>query len=369
MLRFENVSKNYGSVSAVKDVTLSVSKGEIFILMGLSGSGKSTLLRCANALIKPSQGHVWLDTEHGSHDLTRVDARTLQALRQTQISMVFQKFALLPWRSLRDNVAFGLELRNVSKQERLRIADEKLEIVGLGSWKDKRPEELSGGMQQRVGLARALATDAPLLLLDEPFSALDPLTRVRLQDELLALQRDLKKTMVFVTHDLDEALRLGSRIAVMEAGRVVQVGSPEILVTQSATSYVRQFVAHVNPLNVLSGLSMMRQVSQLTRDPNNGSTVFLDTQGHYRCVLDEHGRLQEIIVGEKRAALVPFSDDLNWDTVTPATLVSGSPKTSLRTAIRVHQSTGHPMPVTSEEGHLLGVVGNREVYRAMLGGN
>lgn len=232
-----------GAFVAVHDVSLQIIRGEIFVLMGLSGSGKSTLLRCINALVPINAGTIWVRHNGAPVDVHRCGSAVLRELRQQTVSMVFQKFALLPWRSLVDNVAFGLELRRGRGVDVRRVAAEKLELVGLGAWGDKFPHELSGGMQQRVGLARALATDADILLLDEPFSALDPLTRTRLQDELLRLQKQLNKTLVFVTHDLAEALRLGSRIAIMEAGNVVQVGTPQQIVGAPATELVRQFVA------------------------------------------------------------------------------------------------------------------------------
>ena len=254
-----------GHVIGVADATIAIEEGEICVLMGLSGSGKSTLLRCVNGLNKATRGEVLVADQGGPVDVTRCDPATLRRLRTHRIAMVFQQFALLPWRTVAENVGFGLELRGMPKPERDRVVAEKLKLVGLEQWRDKYAHELSGGMQQRVGLARAFATDADILLMDEPFSALDPLIRTRLQDELLELQRKLRKTIIFVSHDLDEAMKLGSHIAIMEAGRIVQYGEPEDIVLNPSNDYVADFVAHMNPLNVLTGTSLMTPVASIAR--------------------------------------------------------------------------------------------------------
>ncbi|OWU85026.1 hemolysin [Oceanicola sp. 22II-s10i] len=246
-----------GQVLGVHDCTLAVEEGEILVLMGLSGSGKSTLLRAVNGLNPVTRGSVTIRDGDWSCTLPGDGAKALGRLRRQCVAMVFQSFGLLPWRNVRDNVAFGLELDGVGKAERNRRAEEKLELVGLTGWADRKVAELSGGMQQRVGLARAFATDAPILLMDEPFSALDPLIRTRLQDELLALQKDLRRTILFVSHDLDEAFKIGNRIAIMEGGRIVQCGTPSEIITAPATDYVAEFVAHMNPLGVLRAADVM----------------------------------------------------------------------------------------------------------------
>jgi glycine betaine/proline transport system ATP-binding protein len=230
--------------------------------MGLSGSGKSTLLRAVNGLNRISRGEVLVhDGEGGSVNPSTCSPAELRALRRGRIAMVFQSFALLPWRSVRENVGFGLELAGMSGTERREKVDTQLDLVGLTPWADKHVHELSGGMQQRVGLARAFATDAPILLMDEPFSALDPLIRGHLQDELLALQEKLGKTIIFVSHDLDEAAKIGSRIAIMESGKVVQLGTPQEIVRRPADDYVAEFVAHMNPLGVLRARDVMRPLA------------------------------------------------------------------------------------------------------------
>lgn len=246
-----------GQVLGVHDCSLNVAEGEILVLMGLSGSGKSTLLRAVNGLNPVARGHVQINDGSWSANVQECSAADLRRVRRECVSMVFQQFGLLPWRSVRDNVALALELSGVSKAERLERADKQLALVGLSDWADRKVGELSGGMQQRVGLARAFVTEAPILLMDEPFSALDPLIRTRLQDELLDIQRDLKRTIIFVSHDLDEAFKLGGRIAIMEGGRIVQLGTPREIFSNPASEYVADFVANMNPLGVLTASDVM----------------------------------------------------------------------------------------------------------------
>lgn len=246
-------------VLGVHNCSLTVEKGEILVLMGLSGSGKSTLLRAVNGLNPVVRGTVEVATANGMEDVTNADGKTLRAIRQHSVAMVFQQFGLLPWRSVRENVGLGLELSGTPKAERFRKIEEQLALVGLSDWADHKVSELSGGMQQRVGLARAFATDAPILLMDEPFSALDPLIRTHLQDELLDLQKKLNRTIIFVSHDLDEAFKIGNRIAIMEGGRIVQSGTPQQIFTSPKTDYVADFVAHMNPLGVLCARDVMEQ--------------------------------------------------------------------------------------------------------------
>jgi len=255
----DQISEETGIVLGVADATLSVREGEILVLMGLSGSGKSTLLRAVNGLAPVVRGAVSVATPSGPVDPYKAGTRTLRDLRMHTVSMVFQQFALLPWRTVADNVGFGLELAGVAEPERRKRVDEQLELVNLSQWADRKVGELSGGMQQRVGLARAFATGAPILLMDEPFSALDPLIRTRLQDELLEFQRRLKKTILFVSHDLDEAFRIGNRIAIMEGGRIVQCGTPQQIVQAPANQYVADFVKHMNPISLLTAGDVMRQ--------------------------------------------------------------------------------------------------------------
>ncbi|MBZ8135345.1 choline ABC transporter ATP-binding protein [Afifella sp. IM 167] len=252
------IQEQTGQIVGVKHADLEVYDGEVVVLMGLSGSGKSTLLRAVNGLNRITRGEIHVFDGDKDIAVHSCSGRRLRKIRRNRVSMVFQQFALLPWRTVRENVALGLELSHVGRRRRRKDVERQLDLVGLGGWGDKRVDELSGGMQQRVGLARALANDAPILLMDEPFSALDPLIRDRLQDELLDLQTRLKRTIIFVSHDLDEALKIGNRIAIMEGGIIVQVGTPQEIVLNPASDYVRAFVSHMNPLNVLRAKEVMR---------------------------------------------------------------------------------------------------------------
>ena len=251
---------------AVRDVSFSVGRGETFVVMGLSGSGKSTLIRCLSRLIEPSKGEVLLDGK----DLLAMGDEELRGVRRGQMSMVFQHFGLFPHRRVIDNIAYGLEVQGVDKSTRLDRANEVLEIVGLSGWADHYPQQLSGGMQQRVGLARALAVDPQILLFDEPFSALDPLIRKEMQDELIRLQKTMQRTIIFITHDFAEALRLGDRIAIMKDGSFDQVGTPEEIITQPATDYVREFTNDIPRAKVLS----VRSVA-VAGNPVSGSRTVL----------------------------------------------------------------------------------------------
>mgnify|MGYP001793618728 CR=1 FL=1 len=258
-------------ILGVHNCSLNVEVGEILVLMGLSGSGKSTLLRAVNGLNPVIRGEVRIHDGAWSCSVGKSSANDLRRVRRECVSMVFQQFGLLPWRTVRDNVGLGLELGGMEKPARVKRVDQELEMVGLADRADALVGELSGGMQQRVGLARAFATDAPILLMDEPFSALDPLIRTRLQDELLELQKERGRTIIFVSHDLDEAFKLGNRIAIMEGGRIVQCGTPRDIFTNPANDYVADFVAHMNPLGVLTARDVM------TDGTAEGPTIDIET--------------------------------------------------------------------------------------------
>ena len=251
------VQDKTGQILGVHDCSLTVGQGEILVLMGLSGSGKSTLLRAVNGLNPVVRGSVHVHDGDWSCDAAHCSADDLLRIRRKSIAMVFQQFGLLPWRTVRENVGLGLELAGQTDAERRPKVDAQLALVNLSQWAERKVGELSGGMQQRVGLARAFATDAPILLMDEPFSALDPLIRSRLQDELLDLQKKLRRTIIFVSHDLDEAFKIGNRIALMEGGRIVQVGTAREIIANPVSEYVADFVAHMNPLSVLTARDVM----------------------------------------------------------------------------------------------------------------
>ncbi len=286
------IQKSTGQVLGVHDCSLTVAQGEILVLMGLSGSGKSTLLRGVNGLNPVVRGEVRVSDGDKMVSVTHASPETLRRLRLSRIAMVFQQFGLLPWRTVRENVGLGLELAGLTPEQRAPKVDAQLALVNLTQWAERKVGELSGGMQQRVGLARAFVTDAPILLMDEPFSALDPLIRSRLQDELLDLQAKLKRTIIFVSHDLDEAFKIGNRIALMDGGRIVQCGTAREIIANPVSDYVAEFVAHMNPLSVLTARDVMvpgtggeravdaempvKEVMELIRDGANDMTVTQD---------------------------------------------------------------------------------------------
>jgi glycine betaine/proline transport system ATP-binding protein len=356
------ISAKTGVVVGVAAANLSVQRGEISVLMGLSGSGKSTLLRAANGLNAVTRGQVLVKDGDAVVDIARCDAQTLRRVRRLRIAMVFQQFGLLPWRTVRDNVGFGLELRGEPTVTRRRIIDEQLELVGLSQWADRHVSELSGGMQQRVGLARAFATNADVLLMDEPFSALDPLIRSKLQDELLALQERVKKTILFVSHDLDEALKLGDRITILEGGRIVQTGTAEDIVVRPANEYVAEFVTHMNPLSVLTGAMVMRQCTTMARQDQ---TIWIDAEHRFQVLIDENGGPAEMRIDGLEHSFGHVSEGEAWGperrglAVVPAS-------TSLSTIIKLRNATGHPV-LLMEDGRLTGVCDEYEIIRALAG--
>ncbi len=358
----DEIQQRHGVVLGVAGASLAVAAGEISVLMGLSGSGKSTLLRAANGLNRVTRGAVLIADGDSAIDVASCDETQLRRVRRQRVAMVFQSFGLLPWRTVRANVGFGLEIRGESATSLARIVDEKLELVGLTRWADRAVGELSGGMQQRVGLARAFATNADILLMDEPFSALDPLIRAKLQDELLELQLRVKKTILFVSHDLDEALKLGDRISILQGGRIIQTGTAEDIVLSPADSYVEEFVRHMNPLNVLTAGMIMRQRAHLHSD---GEHLWLDAARRYRLQLHRDGAALALQIDGVVHALreVSGEDDVVHDApalaVVPASL-------SLRSLIRWRQSSGHPVLV-ADGTHIVGVCGEAEILHALAG--
>lgn len=262
----EQILKQTGLVVGVEKANLDINKGEICVLMGLSGSGKSSLLRCINGLNTVSRGKLFVEHEGKHIDIANCSAAELKMMRTKRIAMVFQKFALMPWLTVRENISFGLEMQGRPEKERRKLVDEKLELVGLTQWRNKKPDELSGGMQQRVGLARALASDPSILLMDEAFSALDPIIRTEMQSELLRLQEVKRRTIVFISHDLDEAMRIGDRIAIMKDGHVVQVGTPDDILRNPANDYVRNFVRGVDAAAVFKAGDIARKRLTVVRE-------------------------------------------------------------------------------------------------------
>jgi glycine betaine/proline transport system ATP-binding protein len=362
--RSEILSKT-GAVLGATQASLTVNEGEISVLMGLSGSGKSTLLRAVNGLNKVTGGEVLVKDGDRMVDVASCDAATLRHIRQKQVAMVFQQFALLPWRTVRENAGFGLELAGMPEAERNAKVDKQLELVGLKQWANKYVHELSGGMQQRVGLARAFATEAPILLMDEPFSALDPLIRTKLQDELLQLQKQIKKTILFVSHDLEEALKIGNRITIMEGGRIVQSGSPEDIVLKPANDYVRDFIANVNPLSVLTAWNVMRALHELEKDADGW--VWLDKRKTTRFRLGPDGK---VIAAERDGHPATWVSCDHVETHVDANhrpVFWARPGTSLKVVmLAIHNTDVAPVAIFDENDRFLGSIGVRHVLQAVL---
>jgi len=353
-----------GSVLGCAGANLTIHEGEISVLMGLSGSGKSTLLRAVNRLNVVSRGQVMVKDGDKTVDVVSCNEATLRRLRQKQVAMVFQQFGLLPWRTVEENVGFGLELAGVPDAERKERVQRQLKLVNLDPWAKKYAHELSGGMQQRVGLARAFATEAPILLMDEPFSALDPLIRTKLQDELLQLQTELKKTIIFVSHDLEEALKIGSHITIMEGGRIVQTGEPEDIVLRPANDYVRDFIANVNPLSVLTAWNVMRNLHELEQEADGW--VWLDRRRTTRFKIDGDGL---VAAAERDGRPVEWVScaDVESRPEDGSEVFWATPGTPLKTVmLAMHRSQTAPVALFDDASRFVGAIGVRDVLSAVL---
>lgn len=348
-----NEIENFGT-AAVIDASFEVKKGEIFVVMGLSGSGKSTLIRMLNGLLEPTSGTVTLaDT-----DISGIPAAELREVRRRNVSMVFQHFALLPHRTVLDNAAYALEVQGVPRQEREERANRVIDTVGLGGWGDKLPDELSGGMKQRVGLARALAADTDILLMDEAFSALDPLIRREMQEQLVELHAGLGKTIVFITHDLNEAMFLGNRIAVMRDGRIVQVGTPEDILTDPANDYVAQFVQDVDRARVLSASSAMetaRSVVSRNAGPRAALRDMRDLQTSAAFVVGPKRKLIGAVRDRDVMKLVT-SKISDLETAIDTNVAAVSPNIPLADLYEVAVENDLPIAVIDDDRRLLGVI-------------
>lgn len=360
----EEILKLTGSTVGVNRASFSVEAGEIFVIMGLSGSGKSTLVRLLNRLIDPTEGKVFIDGEN----LAAMDKKDLRRVRRTKMSMVFQNFALFPYLTVLDNAAYGLEIQGVDKAERHKKAKESLEMVGLGGYINQVPSQLSGGMQQRVGLARALANDPEVMLMDEAFSALDPLIRKEMQDELLDLQETMRKTIIFITHDLDEALRIGDKIALMKDGSIVQVGTPEEILVNPANDYVKKFVQDVDRSKVLTAFNIMKRPETINID-KHGPRVALER-------MKEEG-ISSIYVTDSKRNLKGYvtADDASVAFKAEVKSLLGILKTDAPTVTKdtlmnaifeISHNSPVPIPVV-EEGKLLGIIVRGAVISALAG--
>ncbi|MEX2643441.1 MAG: glycine betaine/L-proline ABC transporter ATP-binding protein [Acetobacterales bacterium] len=363
----DEILRETGNTVGVQDCSFDVGEGEIFVVMGLSGSGKSTLIRMINRLIEPTSGQVVID----GIDLTAADMDEVRRIRLDKISMVFQHFALFPHRTVRENVEYGLKIKGVDAAERRERAQQALEQVGLADWADKPPADLSGGMQQRVGLARGLAVEPEVLLMDEPFSALDPLIRRTMQEELLTLQREVRKTIVFITHDLNEALILGDRIAIMKEGRFVQVGTPQDIVAHPADDYVAAFTSDVDRGRVFTAESVMDAAHTLKLGEDTPETALqkmteLDRDALY---VMEGRKIAGIVTYRDLAgtALEADGDGSGYDTLEDA-LVRDFPVVELETQLsEVYEqcSSGLPSAVLCHQGWLQGVIEPSRVFEAL----
>ena len=356
------IQEELGCVVALRDVNFDVQRGQTFVVMGLSGSGKSTLVRCLIRLIEPTSGTVSVD----SADITGMSDAGLIEFRRQNIAMVFQHYGLMPHRTVLDNAAWGLEVRGTDKEDRYARTRESLELVGLGGWEEAYPRQLSGGMQQRVGLARALAVNPDILLMDEPFSGLDPLIRRQMQDELLRLQTELQKTIVFITHDLNEALKLGDRIAIMHDGQIAQIGSPEDIVLRPEDEYVGEFTQDVRLESILTANMVMappRVTMMGDQDPKAALHAMEKSDGETAWVVD--GRKQYIgllSIGKARQALQAGVErfDQAWHYI-DKDYAAVSPDTTFDQLIPVAMASDFPIPIVNDDNTLVG-----EVHRTAL---
>ncbi|MBD1381354.1 glycine betaine/L-proline ABC transporter ATP-binding protein ProV [Metabacillus arenae] len=352
-----------GMTVGVNKASFEVKAGEIFVIMGLSGSGKSTLVRLLNRLIEPTDGHVYIDGQ----DIVKMKDEALREVRRKKMSMVFQRFALFPHRTVLENAAYGLEVQGIGKKERKDKALASLELVGLKGYENSYPVELSGGMQQRVGLARALTNSPDVLLMDEAFSALDPLIRKDMQDELLELQEKMEKTIIFITHDLDEALRIGDRIALMKDGAIVQIGTPGEIMTNPANDYVKRFVEDVNLAKVLTAESVMKRPEtiqvehgprvalQIMKDTGVSSVYAVDKQKTYLGIISADGASQAL--KEER----PIIDYLKTD------IPSVQTDTVLEEMYKKMTMSPYPLPVLDKEKRLKGIIKRASVIQGLAG--
>ncbi|MBN2110863.1 MAG: glycine betaine/L-proline ABC transporter ATP-binding protein [Methanosarcinaceae archaeon] len=355
---FEQTKQTVG----LYNVNFDVYNGETFVLMGLSGSGKSTLLRCLNRLIPPTDGHILIDGD----DIAGMNTEELRNIRRKKMTMVFQSFALLPHRTVIDNVAFGLEIQGMSKEERYAKAEEAIAKVGLKGHEQSTTSSLSGGMQQRVGLARALATDPDVLLMDEAFSALDPLIRAEMQDELLALQNKMKKTIVFVSHDLDEALKLGDRIAIMKDGYIAQTGTPEEILTSPADDYVSEFVAGVDRAKILTAENVMKRPEPVV-SINSALTVSIQLMKKHGIssifVVDPDKMLQGIVLIDHAVTAMKEKKKIS------EVMISDFPRVELDTPVKdiipIIAEGQYPLPVVDESGKFRGIIVRGSVLGAL----
>ena len=357
-----DIQQELGSVVALRDISFEVYPGETFVVMGLSGSGKSTLVRCLIGLIDATSGEINVDGE----DITNFDARNLREFRRTKMAMVFQNFGLLPHKNVLDNAAYGLEVKGINKEDRHSKAREMLNKVGLSGWENANQTELSGGMQQRVGLARALAVDPDILLMDEPFSGLDPLIRRQMREELSLLQTEIQKTIIFITHDLDEAITIGDRIAIMRDGEIIQIGTPKEIITQPADDFVREFTQGISKTKVID-------IEHVVSDPD---VVFSSNDSHetVRAKMDRANTDYAIGIDPEAQYLGILSRDqldatldstITIDSLIDSSVLSVLPDTTLDEALNFLSDQNLPIPVVDEKNSFIGVATQPDLLKVV----
>ncbi len=360
----DDIQQELGLVVGLRDVSFNVSKGEVFVIMGLSGSGKSTLVRCLIRLIDATQGEIYFDGE----DILGYSSDQLIEFRRQKAAMVFQHYGLLPNRRVMDNVSLGLEIQGVDKQTRHAMALEAIETVGLKGWESYYPREMSGGMQQRIGLARALAVNPEVLLMDEPFSGLDPLIRREMQDELISIETELNKTIIFITHDLDEALKLGDRIAIMRDGQIIQEGSPEEIVMLPTDDYVSEFVQDVSRAKIIQAKAVMREPDVVVYERQGPRAALVAMQRHDIAAVFLIGRdftLRGVLTKEQAETLAARQEEsLEGVTLEPA--VTASPDAYIEEIVPMAAQTEYPIAVVGDNGSLLGEIGRDVLLMSMI---
>lgn len=358
----EEIQNKTGCIVGLRDINLEIKKGEFYILMGLSGSGKSTLIRALIRLIKSTKGSI----EINGADITKMNSDQLMHFRRKTYGMVFQHYGLLPHMSVLENAAYGLKIKGVTKEERYEKALEVLDTVGLKGWEDYYPTSLSGGMQQRVGLARALANEPEILLMDEPFSGLDPLIRRQMQDELVELQSTLQKTIIFVTHDLHEALKLGDKIAIMRNGEVVQIGTPEDIVTNPANDYVSDFVQDASPAKVLTAGSIMTEIPVITyswEGPKTALTLMKSARKRVGYIVDKKQSFLGVITAVELERLLKLEDKVKQIPMSSIEKVdSVSPDTIIEDLFVIAPKNKYAIPVVDEKNKLVGRITSDAIF-------
>ncbi|HEY4600050.1 MAG TPA: glycine betaine/L-proline ABC transporter ATP-binding protein [Cerasibacillus sp.] len=361
MSKEEILSKTNHTVG-VYNASFEVKKGEIFVIMGLSGSGKSTLIRCFNRLHEPTSGEIYIDGDN----IVSYDEAELTKMRQEKIAMVFQHFGLFSHRTILENVEYGLEIRKVPKDERRKIAMKNIEIVGLKGYEQQYPNELSGGMQQRVGLARALANDPDILLMDEPFSALDPLIRREMQLELIHIQKKLQKTIIFITHDVNEAFKLGDRIAVMKNGEVVQVGTSEEIINEPANDYIKEFIKDIDRSKILQAKQVMTNSAPIINETDSLADVqssLKDKQMKDICVVDQEQKLKGIVTYDQ---VMNAHHNTSIKEIMDTECVVASQDEYIHELIPKATQSSHILPVVNDKQKVVGILSNRDILNCLV---